>query len=157
MVMRSVVVVTAVLCSLALLIGMGMSPACAWYVQTVDNVGDVGWDASLALDANGYPHISYYDYTNYNLKYAAWNGSTWNIQTVDNDLDVGEYSSLALDSSGNPRISYYDYWNGFLKYAAWTGSTWSIQLVDTSGDVGWYSSLALDASGYPHISYGCLG
>ena len=25
---------------------------------------------SIALDSNGYPHISYYDYTNLNLKYA---------------------------------------------------------------------------------------
>jgi len=157
MVMRIVVVLTVALCGLFWLIGPGVQPACAWYSQTVDGVGDVGWDTSIAVDASGYPHISYYDYTNGNLKYASWNGSTWAIQTVDSGLYLFVYSSLALDSSGRPCISYYDYWNGFLKYAAWTGSTWSIQLVDTSGDVGWYSSLALDASDYPHISYGSLG
>ncbi len=129
-------------------------PAYAWYIQTADAAGDVGWGTSVAVDTSGYPRIAYYDYGNGHLKYAAWNGSSWDIQTVDNGRDVGEYPSLALDSSDYPRISYYDSRNGYLKYAAWTGSGWAIQTVDTTHDSGWGTSLALDESGDPHISYG---
>ncbi|MBU0569004.1 choice-of-anchor D domain-containing protein, partial [bacterium] len=100
-----------------------------------------------------YPHISYYDGTNYDLKYASYNGSAWNIQTVDSSGYVGQYTSLALDGSGQPHISYYDNSNDDLKYASYNGSAWNIQTVDSSGYVGKYTSLALDGSGYPHISY----
>ena len=46
-----------------------------WDVQTVDSTDSVGWDTSIALDSSDNPHISYWDNTNYYLKYAFWNGS----------------------------------------------------------------------------------
>jgi hypothetical protein len=69
------------------------------------------------LDSGGKPHISYYDYTSVNLKYARWTGSAWSVETVDSTGDVGDYTSLALDSEDRPHISYYDYTNKNLKYA----------------------------------------
>ncbi|HDH04780.1 MAG TPA: choice-of-anchor D domain-containing protein [Nitrospirae bacterium] len=42
----------------------------SWNIETVDNEENVGWWASLALDSSDNPHISYYDWTNYDLKYA---------------------------------------------------------------------------------------
>ena len=101
----------------------------------------------------GNPRISYYDYTNKDLNYSAWNGAAWTTTTVDSGGDVGQYTSLALDSSGNPCISYYDNTNKVLKFAEWDGASWIKLTADSSGDVGQYTSLALGSTGAPRISY----
>ena len=123
-----------------------------WCIETVDSDGKVGWGTSIALDTNGYPHISYFDPINDDLKYAKWTGSEWSLETVDSDGSVGWYTSIALDSNGYPHISYYDTTNEKLKYAKRTGSEWSLETVDSDGSVGWYTSIALDSNGYPCIS-----
>jgi hypothetical protein len=117
-------------------------------------MGDVGWDTSIDLDSSDRPHISYYDYGNYDLKYARWIGTYWSIETVDATGDVGSDTSLALDSNDQPHISYYDGTNKVLKYAWWTGTAWSIKTVDPDG---WSASLALDSNDQPHISYNSFG
>ena len=125
-----------------------------WYIETVDSIGGVGTWCSIALDGNNYPHISYYDETNDDLKYARWNGTAWNTQTVDSAGDVGASTSIALDVNGYPHISYGDNTNEDLKYATWDGTAWNTQTVDSAGSVGWWTSIALDGNNYPHISYG---
>lgn len=143
---------------LILFVMVGVTEAGEWVIETVDLAGDVGKCNSLALDSSGNPHISYYDETNENLKYAHWDGSVWQIETVDSVGGVNHYhygSSLALDSSDNPHISYYDgnQFIGDLKYARWNGAAWQIETVDSEGNVGVFNSLALDSSDNPHISY----
>jgi hypothetical protein len=117
---------------------------------------------ALALDSLGNPHISYYDATNGDLKYAFRDsGGAWNVQKVDygSANDVGKYSSLALDSLGNPHISYYDDTSEDqkdLKYAFRDSSgSWTVQMLDGGdlNDVGRYSSIAIDKADHPHISY----
>jgi hypothetical protein len=60
-----------------------------WSIETVDSTGDVGELTSMALDSNGYPHISYSDITNRYLKYAKWTGSAWSNEAVDSGGNVG--------------------------------------------------------------------
>lgn len=132
-----------------------------WNTTIVDAVNDTGKYSSLALDSSNNPHISYYEETNGNLKYASYDGTTWNVETVDTTGDVGQYSSLALDTFGYPHICYFDdsEFKYYLKYAWKDGSGWHYTTVEPS-DLharGWYCSLVLDQSGYPHISYYAYG
>jgi hypothetical protein len=127
----------------------------AWQRQTVDAAWGVGGHASIQLDGDGNPHISYYDATSGDLKWAHWTGSAWAIVTVDSGGDVGQYTSVALDDGDNPHISYYDETNRELKHAWYNGSTWLSETVDTLPGVGEYSSLALEPTApYTlHIAY----
>jgi len=116
----------------------------------------VGWHTSITIDSSNYPHISYYDYFNWDLKYAYLDGSGWHIETVDAEENVGRDTSIALDSSGYPHISYRAYSDEsgyYLKYAYQDISGWHIESVDVGENVGCFTSISLDSSNYPHISY----
>jgi hypothetical protein len=125
-----------------------------WQIESVDTAGYVGSYTSIFLDTLNYPHISYYDFGNGDLKYAHYDGSSWHIETVDTTGDVGRYTSIALDITDNPHISYCDDIPNYdLKYAYYNGSSWCIESVDTAGFVELSTSIALDTSDKPHISY----
>jgi PKD repeat protein len=132
----------------------------AWQVETVDSSGDAGRYSSLALDATGWPHISFCQYHTYanpypglcdSLKYAFFDGDAWQLSTVERGEDVGYDTSLELDPSGWPHISYRS--SAGLRHAYFDGSTWRSETVDNSAALGQGTSLALDATGRPQVSY----
>lgn len=127
--------------------------AIPWQITTVDSTGNLGSYGSLAITPDGQPAISYWSFSNFDLKYAVFNGSIWTHTTVDGTGDVGLFTSLAFTPGGQPAISYYDDTNGDLKYAIFDGSTWTATTVDSTGIVGTDSSLAFTPDGQPAISY----
>jgi hypothetical protein len=119
-----------------------------WQIVVVDSAGDVGRDTDLSLDESGQPHISYYDKTNGDLKYAYLNSSGWHLETVDSEGIVGSYTSLALDGDGYPHISYHG--GDGLRRAYKDVSGWHTEVVAAGGE---HTSLALSEEGYAYISY----
>jgi len=75
-----------------------------WFIETVDDSeGDVGKYASLVLDYDGNPHISYYAESDSGgaLKYARRDPEhegEWLIEVIDQGEEVGLYSSIAFDN-----------------------------------------------------------
>jgi len=124
-----------------------------WHTQVADSlIGDEFQYVSLTLDGNNNPHISYYDWSVSDLKYAWWDGATWHVERVDSTDGVGHHSSIALDSLDYPHIAYWDGTHYGVKYARWDGSTWQIETVESDIGYGFYTSLALNADDRPHIS-----
>ncbi len=127
-----------------------------WQIEVADESPRVGKWASIALDSHEYPHISYYDSDNGDLKYAHWNGSGWISETVD--YDGGWNSYIAIDSHDRPHIAYQDA-QGLsgtaLKYAHWDGSVWQIDTIENliSPSSSRDTTLGLDDDDQPHISY----
>ncbi len=129
-----------------------------WHITRVDESGSAGAHTSIALDAQGRPHIAYKD-TPYSvpskLKYAYFDGTRWHTMAVDEGQGVGYDTSIAVDSKGHIHISYREGSPGALdlKYAYYNGSTWQITRVDAEGNTGRYTSIAVDKADRPHISY----
>jgi hypothetical protein len=94
-------------------------PGNSWYCRRVHQPGlDTGQYVSLAVEANGRPHIAYYNKTSEKLEYAKWVGTggncgfsnTWQCDEIE---DMGTSLkpmglSLALDKNGYPMIAYQD-------------------------------------------------
>ncbi|MED5291045.1 MAG: Ig domain-containing protein, partial [Candidatus Thermoplasmatota archaeon] len=138
--------------------------AYSWSKTIVDHIGDVGDYASMAIDSNDVLHISYYDATNTNLKYATCSsscssGSSWSKITIESSSgDVGKYNSIAIDSNDALHISYRDSTNDDLKYATCSSScssasSWTTSTIDSVGNVGSRTSIAIDSNDAVHISY----
>lgn len=128
-----------------------------WPIETVDpDAAASGLFTSLALDADGHPHISYRDPDGVN--YAHFNGTEWLISTLDS---AGSNSSLVVDGSAGLHVAFDTavYPTDSLRYAYNDGTGWVIGTVESGGRLG-EPSLAVDSSGHPHISYyrsGVLG
>lgn len=127
--------------------------------HTLSNQGhEVGKCSSLAVDKQGYLHISYFDSTSNSLLYIQY-GNLEDDPLIMNTIDLGAtncFSVIALNAANNPSVGYVRGGNLYLR--SLSGSGWTGEmLVDTgiSGSFDYYQAfgMALDSIGYPHFAY----
>jgi hypothetical protein len=112
----------------------------------------------VAVDSGGNPHVAYYDYTSYRVKYAQRVGGIWQTEFIS-PLQ-GAYPSLALDTLGRPPISgsqwAYHWEPGMDTY--WDGAQWvTSSFLKRSVRAGTSLGLAVTAGGMPRIAVGPTG
>jgi hypothetical protein len=137
--------------------------------EIVNGQNDIGRFSSIAVDAQGDPHICYCDIITYTLKYVVKTSEDWLTAVVDNVPNAGGRCAIALDGQGRPHISYLHGPGppGFgpfneVRYAWKEGGVWCNEKVPTVAppwgeqtpylDWGHPTSIAVDANGNPHIS-----
>jgi len=127
--------------------------------ELIDSGRDAGLYCAIAVDNNGFSHISYQDYNNNNpiLKYAYEDQSGWHIEEIDNTDWAGYYSDIIIDSNGNPHI--VEIIGGprggaeVLRYLKRDGDIWIAEDL-THYDAYQYCKITLDSQGRPNIAYG---
>jgi hypothetical protein len=91
-----------------------------WRIDVVDPnsnpSGTISWvriRTSLALDANGWPHIAYE--TDGSLKHAWWDGAKWHVQPMGISGPQLRYASLAISRDNVIYMGYSDPDDGSFK------------------------------------------
>lgn len=135
--------------------------------QIVLNSDTIAYFSSIALDPQGRPAISFYEYRGprdteirIRLRTVALIDGYWQVRTVDSQEGSGKFNCIAADSDSNLHLAYANVSAGTagMRYAFWDGKGWKLDVVDgaaqNKGDtVGYSACLALDRDGDPHLTY----
>ena len=128
---------------------------------TLDSVGDVGENTSIAIGTDGFPIISYRDRTNSNLKLVHCTTVDCSANdtpiTLDSTTFTGTDNSIAIGSDGFPVISYnLSSEGGQLRLIHCTTLDCSgepVPVILDNGAVAWFNSIAIGSDNFPVISY----
>lgn len=80
-------------------------------VNVVDASGNAGMYNSIAIGADGFPIISYYDIAHEHLKVAHCENATCSrstVSVVDPQAGAGLFTSIGVEPNGKPVVAYYD-------------------------------------------------
>ena len=120
-----------------------------WQIQTIGPAGVSMGSTSLALDAQGFAHASYYNDNDSSLSYAYQDAGGWHTQVIATGSG-SNYVSLAWDGSTGAHIIS----NGSSLVFIYPGASgWEEEIVDRSDRVETGSELAIDGQGNLHIAY----
>ena len=123
----------------------------AWQTELVDGMGyEVGgavdWQMSLALAADGTPHVAY-TLENGQLWYATKSGASWTREHVDGTVarqkDPYGYVDIALDASRSNRPTILYSSPGGLVAATRSGTWTDTALLFPSSQAGYWGGLAI--------------
>jgi len=123
-----------------------------------DTGGSKGMGASIALDPDGNPWISYYD--EQSLRAIHYTDGKWTKQLVEmlppyvNGFGYKEiHSNIALDHNGNPHI-VFESLRG-LEHAWWDGTQWRTQIIVAASVTSYFdNSMVMDHNDVLYVSYG---
>ena len=124
----------------------------AWQKLALDTSSTyIGCDASIAIDNDGYVHVTYRHHANRDQMIASNVSGSWQKYTVDGGSGVGYGSGIAVDHQNNLHVLYRtDASGGQYKHATgYSGSAWS--LTATSDGDGEFR-LQTDELGIVHAS-----
>lgn len=128
-----------------------------WTIQVVDE-GCTGKYPSIALDHQGFAHISYFDEVSDELKLADWDGADWNTHSpawLPGFEFSGYPSSLLVDEGGNLHLAFIAGHPGEAQvwYIKKSGDTWGtlVEVDEQTGASG--LAMVVDKDNQPHISY----
>lgn len=108
----------------------------------------------LAIDADGVPHVAYFQEDTDDLFYAVRGAGGWIEETVDTEGEVGWEPCMALDGAGTAHIAYEDRVNGVLRYARRVApGAWEISVIDDGPDARTPCAIAVDDRGHRHVAY----
>ena len=121
----------------------------AWTRERVDASPGTGTCTGLAVDDDGYPHISYNDRVNAATKYARLTPYGWQIEFVDrNGWEEGE-TAIDVDSTGTPHLVFST--RDGMMYAHKNGEVWEKTLLLDEGCNE--CDIAVDNLNRPHITF----
>ena len=132
---------------------------------TIDSNGNAGVYNSIALDSNGYRHVTYSSQPSGSartLMYATDASGTWVSITLDSTGDVGVSPRIVIDSDDNIHITYFrtDSGNKGIKYATCSSSCSSVSSWTNSKIISFtttsttqYLTLSIDSNDDLHLIY----
>jgi len=136
----------------------------AWSMEIVASEGTVGMFSSLAFDAEGQPHISFFETaeaTTGIIHYASRDADGgWTVEEIAelNDVELGmtgtrRNSAIAVDATGVPHVVLSD--RSVLSYAVRGVDGWEVEELAQAGaaPLGQLVSFQLGADGTPHLSF----
>ncbi len=134
-----------------------------WAIEAVATEGIVGKFSSLQIEAQGTPHIAFYQEIGAGtgiVQYASRVDGGWQIEDIAtlDDVELGmqgarRITSLALGSDGEPRVAFSD--RSSLFYAVHDADGWTVDEVVSADSLplGQLVSLKVDPAGAAHIAY----
>jgi hypothetical protein len=140
-----------------------------WQLETAGTGSAPGFDVSMALDAQGNPYISHWQYGLERSNYEActyWTGKGWQQQVLDDSVGGCNciHSGTAIDRKGNPHVVWETHYCAApvdLRYATAIDGVWQVTTIHRSlGSYAAGCSIALDRGAGPHVAYGteyCTG
>jgi plastocyanin len=122
----------------------------AW---TTETVGDGGYGVSMDVDADGNPHLAYYDGQG-NVRHAhSIGGAPWEVTDIDSvgaptkgTSDARWSTGIALDDQGVHHVTWADTTDNRIEYATNADGGFEPQRVN-SGENGTNPSIAVSADG----------